>query len=345
MVNQTDRAEREDAQHAHHHEQKRGVAAAVVVDQHDDRRGHGAEWKRRHRDDQEGDDPALNLLDAEFASDHEFSMRSPRDEDVVSAKFVALRALHRHDDLRVTIDVTELVVYAAMLVPFGRLADRYGRKQMFIAGLAVFVLASMACAVSADVWALVATGALAAAFGPTVGGVLTQISWHWVFLINIPIGAVLLWLAVVSIEDARPDARPDSRAERPDLWGAVLFASRRHPSPVIHPALLRIRSFRYTNLAMLSFNVAFAAQLLAGATRDLRPDQTATGSAIVTMSRQIGFVIGVSVLFVVVGTNQGVEAKDGFAMTWVISIGALLLAAVLATGMSNQVPLAVRVMR
>lgn len=410
------------------------------------------------------------------------------------------------------------VVYAAMLVPFGRLADRYGRKQMFIAGLAVFVLASMACAVSADVWALVAfrvlqaagaaamtptslgilmaalppekrvgavrlwaaTGALAAAFGPTVGGVLTQISWHWVFLINIPIGAVLLWLAVVSIEDARPDARPDSRAERPDLWGAVLFAgavgllalgltnsndwgwsdrrtlgvfassaalavafgcqSRRHPSPVIHPALLRIRSFRYTNLAMLSFNVAFAAQLLAGilwmqqiwgysalrtgcaiavgpafvpitamlthrllprmssallvaigsilcavgnvwlvlcmevaphyatgflpgwvlsgigvgfalpnlmagGTRDLRPDQTATGSAIVTMSRQIGFVIGVSVLFAVVGTNQGVEAKDGFAMTWVISIGALLLAAVLATGMSNQVPLAVRVMR
>src|SRR4051794_6836045 len=55
------------------------------------------------------------------------------------------------------------VVYAAMLVPFGRLADRYGRKQMFIGGLAVFVVASAACAVSADVWALVAFRMLQAA--------------------------------------------------------------------------------------------------------------------------------------------------------------------------------------
>lgn len=399
------------------------------------------------------------------------------------------------------------VAYAALLVPFGRLADRYGRKQMFIAGLAVFVLASAACALSGGVWALVAfrvlqaagaaamtptslgilmgalppekrvgavrlwaaTGALAAAFGPTVGGVLTQISWHWVFLINIPIGAVLLWLAVTKIDGAQPD----DDAERPDLVGATLFAgavamlalgltksndwgwgsgrtmgsliaavvlglvfawqSRRHISPVIDPALLRVRSFRYTNLAMLTFNVAFAAQLLvgilwmqqiwgysalrtgfaiaagpalvpvtavlthrflphmtparlvaigsivcalgnvwliaqmdatpdyltsylpgwilggigvgfalpnlmAGGTRDLRADQTATGSAIVTMSRQIGFVVGVSVLFAFVGSNQGIAAQDGFVATWWLSIGALVVAALLATGMSAKTP-------
>ncbi|MFI5427014.1 MFS transporter [Aeromicrobium sp. UC242_57] len=397
------------------------------------------------------------------------------------------------------------VVYAALLVPFGRLADRYGRKRLFIAGLIVFVAASAACAVSADVWSLVgfraaqaagaaamtpaslgilmaalppekrvgavrlwaATGALAAAFGPTVGGVLTQVSWHWVFLINIPVGAVLLWLAVTAVDEAAAD----SDAPRPDLVGASLFAgavgllalgltksndwgwtsgrtagafaaaaalaaafvwqSRRHVSPVIHPALLRVRTFRYTNLAMLTFNIAFAARLLvgilwlqqiwgysalrtgfaiaagpalvpvtavlthrllpsmsaarlvaigsvlcalgniwlvarmgnspeyltsylpgwllsgigvgfalpnlmAGATHDLRPDQSATGSAIVTMSRQIGFVIGVSVLFAIIGSDQGLAAMDGFVATWWFSVAALLVAAVVAAGMSPR---------
>lgn len=399
------------------------------------------------------------------------------------------------------------VTFAALLVPFGRLADRYGRKRMFVAGLALFVLASAACAISGSVWALIAfrvlqaagaaamtptslgilmgalppekrvgavrlwaaTGALAAAFGPSVGGVLTQISWHWVFLINIPIGAVLLWLAVTAIQDVRPD----DDAARPDLAGAVLFAgavgllamgltksndwgwtsgrtvgslvgavilaaafsvqSRRHVSPVIHPALLRVRSFRYANLAMLTFNIAFAAQLLvgilwlqqiwdysalrtgfaiaagpalvpitaalthrflptvtaarlvaigsvicalgnvylvaamsatpayltaylpgwalggigvgfalpnlmAGGTRDLAPDQSATGSAIVTMSRQIGFVIGISILFAIVGSSQGLDARDGFIATWWVSAGTLLVAAVVALGMSATTP-------
>jgi EmrB/QacA subfamily drug resistance transporter len=404
------------------------------------------------------------------------------------------------------------VVFAALLVPFGRLADRYGRKRLFVAGLALFVLASAACAASGDVWSLVgfrtlqaagaaamtptslsilmgalppekrvgavrlwaATGALAAAFGPTVGGVLTQISWHWVFLINIPVGVVLLWLAVTEIREAKPD----DDAERPDLAGAVIFAgsvallalglvkspewgwgsgrtvislagsvvlallftwqSRRHISPVIHPELLRVRSFRYANLAMLTFNVAFAAQLLvgilwlqqiwgysamrtgfaiavgpalvpvtaalthrllpnmtparlvaigsilcaignvylisqmsthpdyvsaylpgwalggigvgfalpnlmAGGTRDLAADQTATGSGIVSMSRQIGFVIGISILFAIVGTDQGAAAKDGFIQTWWVSAGVLLLAAVTAFGMSARTKEPVRV--
>ena len=395
------------------------------------------------------------------------------------------------------------VTFAALLVPFGRLADRYGHQRMFVAGLAVFVSASAMCALSGDVWMLVAfrvlqaagaaamtptslgilmaalpperrvaavrlwaaTGALAAAFGPTVGGVLTQVSWHWVFLINLPIGAVLLWLAVTAVQDVHSGGD----AERPDLLGAVLFAgsvgllalgltksndwgwgsgrtigalagavvlsavfalqSRRHTSPIIHPALLRVRSFRWANLAMLTFNIAFAAQLLAGilwlqqiwgysalrtgfaiavgpalvpvtaalshrllpavpparlvaagsvvcalgnlwlvwrmgaepayvteylpgwllggigvglalpnlmaaGTRDLAPDQTATGSAIVTMSRQIGFVIGISVLFAIIGSDQGLAAREGFVATWWFSGGVLLVATLVSPGMS-----------
>lgn len=406
------------------------------------------------------------------------------------------------------------VTFAALLVPLGRLADRYGRKQMFVGGLALFVVASVACAVSPGVWTLVAfrvlqaagaaamtptslgilmgalpperrvgavrlwaaTGALAAAFGPTVGGVLTQVSWHWVFLINLPIGLVLLWLAVTVVHDVRTD----DDAVRPDLAGAVVFAavvgllalgltksndwgwsdprtvgslvvavalgvvfwvqSRRHPSPVISPALLRVRSFRFANLAMLAFNVAFAAQLLvgilwlqqiwgysslrtgfavavgpvmvpitaalshrflpdvtparlvaagsvvcavgnvwllsvmgadpafvsaylpgwvlggigvglalpnliAGGTRDLAPDQSATGSAVVTMSRQIGFVVGVSLLFALVGSAQGLEAREGFVATWWVAAGALLVAAVLALGMTHRAPQAATTVR
>jgi MFS family permease len=47
------------------------------------------------------------------------------------------------------------VVYAALLVPMGRLTDRYGRKPGFVAGLAVFTLASLACGFAPGVWTLV----------------------------------------------------------------------------------------------------------------------------------------------------------------------------------------------
>ncbi|MFE3292627.1 MFS transporter, partial [Rhodococcus sp. NPDC059234] len=122
------------------------------------------------------------------------------------------------------------IVYAALLVPLGRLSDRIGRKRGFVAGLALFTAASAACAVSPTLWLLVvfrllqavgaaaltpaslglvisavpeaaragavriwaATGAAAAALGPVIGGLLVEASWRWVFLINIPIGLAFL---------------------------------------------------------------------------------------------------------------------------------------------------------
>ncbi|MBW8485910.1 MFS transporter [Actinomadura sp. PM05-2] len=151
------------------------------------------------------------------------------------------------------------VVFAALLVPAGGLADRVGARRAYLAGLGVFTAASTLCAVAPGVWTLVAArvvqaagtallipaslglllaaappdgrtaavrrwaaiGGPAAALGPVVGGLLTQFDWRWVFLVNVPIGlAALVGGAVVL---PRPPARPDG--PWPDLPGAALLTA------------------------------------------------------------------------------------------------------------------------
>jgi len=228
------------------------------------------------------------------------------------------------------------VVYAALLVPMGRLTDRYGRKHGFIAGTALFTAGSLLCGLAPGVWWLVAarvlqavgaaamtpaslglllatlpperraagarlfaiTGAIAAAFGPAVGGGLVQISWQAAFWINVPLGILLVVAALRVV----PDVRHNEDAPRPDLLGGVILAVAiaalvlgivqgnewgwtsagvfgswvvaavgaaafgwlitHHHAPVIDPALLRIPSFAWANLAQLTFNVAFGVGLL-----------------------------------------------------------------------------------
>ncbi|MGN6474124.1 MAG: MFS transporter [Mycobacteriales bacterium] len=398
------------------------------------------------------------------------------------------------------------VLYAALLVPLGRLADRYGRKAGFLAGLALFTVASAACAASPNLWSLVAfrglqavgaaaltptslglllaatpgagkvkavriwaaIGALAAAFGPVVGGLLVQADWRWVFLVNLPVG-VAGWVAASRWV---PDSRDLSVERVPDLVGAAYLAvavgalalalvkgpdwgwasaadtgsfvvaivataafwlrSGNHDLPFIEVSLLRVRAFAWSNATAVLFNAGFGAGLLgmvlwlqeawhyspirtglaiapgplmvplftavaqrlakrvppgvlaatgcllfaagtlivatsvgahpayatdalpgwmvggigvgfafptimSAATADLPPARSATGSAIVSMSRQIGLVLGVSLFVAIVGSQSGYDAIHRvFQHAWWMIAGATVAAAVTAIGMSPR---------
>ena len=151
------------------------------------------------------------------------------------------------------------IVFAAVLVPAGRWADRIGRRRLFAAGLAAFSAGSVLCALAPGVGALIAArviqatgagamvpaslslllaavpaparakaigtwsalGALGAALGPVIGGSLVQINWRLVFWINVPVGLAAVVLAVRVV----PESKDDAARGRPDLIGAGLLAA------------------------------------------------------------------------------------------------------------------------
>jgi EmrB/QacA subfamily drug resistance transporter len=228
------------------------------------------------------------------------------------------------------------VVIAALLVPAGGLADRFGHKRIFLLGAAGFTGASLLCAVAPSLEMLIAfrvlqgigaamiaptslaivldsfpaekraagvglwgaAAAAAAAVGPTLGGALVELSdWRLVFLVNLPLGAAVLFAGYRLLPD-----RPTADSRLPDLLGALMLAlglatvtlgivegndwgwsstptlgcfaacaallagvaarSLRHPRPVVEPALFRHRSFGIGNLGTLLFAAAFFSLIL-----------------------------------------------------------------------------------
>lgn len=227
------------------------------------------------------------------------------------------------------------IVYAALLVLFGRIADGHDRRTGFLVGVVVFVGASAACGAATSVGMLVAfrvvqaagaalltptslslvlataaperrhaavrawtaVGGVGAALGPVIGGVLVAASWRWVFLVNVPVGAVALaaglrWLPRV----------PGHTAPRPDALGALLVTggvgaltlglvegrqwgwgspatvlvlaaalvalgafvahTLRHHNPLVPPSLFRHRAYSGSSFVAALFSVAFGAMLL-----------------------------------------------------------------------------------
>jgi EmrB/QacA subfamily drug resistance transporter len=150
-----------------------------------------------------------------------------------------------------------LLTYGGFLLLGGRLGDLFGHRRLFIAGIGTFTVASLACGLATTQWFLIAArsvqgvgGAVASAvslslmmglftepaerakamgifgfvasgggsIGVLLGGILTDVlSWHWIFLVNFPIGVLVVLLTFRLV----PGAAPATRGGRLDVAGAI----------------------------------------------------------------------------------------------------------------------------
>jgi EmrB/QacA subfamily drug resistance transporter len=229
------------------------------------------------------------------------------------------------------------VTFAALLAPAGRVADVVGRRRLMLAGVGLFTAMSLAAALApslglllaaraiqgagaaamipaslaivladtpperraAAIGAWSAAGALAAAAGPAIGGVLVDtLGWRSLFLINIPFGlAIVAGTLAIPHSRGAPERLPDpvgtvllgagvgalalGTAQGPDWgWGspetilflgggllavlAALIRSTRHATPAIETGLWRTRSFALANLASLLYGAALFPWILVG---------------------------------------------------------------------------------
>src|ERR671924_1969267 len=158
------------------------------------------------------------------------------------------RSLHTTLLQLVWVILAYMIASTVLVLTAGRLSDLFGRKRAYVAGFAVFTLASLGAGFSADgtqliLWRILqgiggaaifanaaalvtdafpkrqlglamGTNTMVAAvglvIGPVLGGALVEISWHWVFWFNIPLGlAGTLWAATVLHETKRREAVSD----------------------------------------------------------------------------------------------------------------------------------------
>jgi EmrB/QacA subfamily drug resistance transporter len=272
------------------------------------------------------------------------------------------------DPLHMNIALTSYLLTLAMFSPAsGRIADRFGSRSVFRAAIALFTLGSVLCAQAPTLWALVAARMLQGAggammspvgrlvmlrvvskaelvrsmawlmipatigpiVGPPVGGfIVTYLSWHWIFYINVPIGIAGIILVTVFIDEMKEPTRTKF-----DLRGLVLAGTalsclmfgievasrgvgthwvvvallatgvaagtlyavhaRHHPRPMLDFRLLRIETFR------MSLFCGSLSRIAVGAMPFLLP-----------MMFQIGF---------------GVSAAKSGLITFVSSIGSLAM--------------------
>jgi EmrB/QacA subfamily drug resistance transporter len=183
------------------------------------------------------------------------------------------------------------LAFAALLVVLGRVADRAGRRLVYLSGVALFALASAACVLAPTVgvlvaaravqgvaaaamipaalglllasfppqrWAAViagwgAVGSVAAALGPPIGGLLSDgASWRWIFVINVPVGIATVLMGARMLRESRA-----VETARPDVPGAILLAG---ATGALALGLVQGETWGWTSVATLgSFAIALGA--------------------------------------------------------------------------------------
>lgn len=152
------------------------------------------------------------------------------------------------------------LAFAALLIPAGRLADRIGRRKMFLVGVVVFTIGSMLCGLAPTVGVLIAAevleavgaailvpaslalvlqsfsgaqlpfavaiwgaiGAAAGAAGPALGAMIVNwLNWRWAFFLNLPVGILSLVLGRAVL----PEGREANPGRLPDPLGVVLVTA------------------------------------------------------------------------------------------------------------------------
>jgi EmrB/QacA subfamily drug resistance transporter len=154
-----------------------------------------------------------------------------------------------------------ILVFAGLLLAGGRLADLFGRRRLFLAGLAIFTLASLGAGLAGSgavlitarlvqglgaamvvpttlaiimatfkdarerttaIGAWTAIGAMALAFGPLIGGYISQhLHWGWIFFINVPVGIAAFAIALLSVAESR-DTSVVRRLDIPGLISSAI---------------------------------------------------------------------------------------------------------------------------
>ena len=181
------------------------------------------------------------------------------DASIITTALPAIGAGFGTTALGVSASVTVYLVAMAVFVPAaGWCGERYGARRVFAAAVGVFTFASLLCGLAPSLWALIAArtlqgaaaafmspvgrfvvlretpqnriieaiatitwpGLIAPVLGPPLGGfIVSHVSWHWIFLINVPLGAIGVWLMLRYIPYRAP-----TRQARFDTQGFILTA-------------------------------------------------------------------------------------------------------------------------
>jgi EmrB/QacA subfamily drug resistance transporter len=212
------------------------------------------------------------------------------------------RQLHTtFSDLQWVIDLYALVL-GALVLTVGCVADRIGRRKMYLAGLALFAVASLACGLAPNVSLLIAArgvqglgaaamfattmalvsssyqgrdrgiafgtwGAVsgaASAAGPLAGGLLTtHFGWRWIFLVNLPVSVFAIALTLAVVAESR-----DPQPRRADLPGMIAFTV---AAAALTYALIRGAWASGETLGLVAVAVASAAAFAAVERRSENP--------------------------------------------------------------------------